>query len=152
MPFCSGFVMRNIYDKSGNRIGSMSLISKVHWGRFYDTAECLNSNGASYNFQYDRPIRQSNKPLFWAIAVVFSIAGLFHFISSDEYRAAPRALRAGGAGSGLVIYYNIAYTQWSRMALSRAYQLLYTLARCRSGILGCTLISPKFYYGFVGQI
>lgn len=111
MPFCSGFVMRNIYDKSGNRIGSMSLISKVHWGRFYDTAECLNSNGASYNFQYDRPIRQSNKPLFWAIAVVFSIVGLFHFIFSDEYLAAQRASRACAAGTGLVLYNNIAYSQ-----------------------------------------
>ena len=67
-PFMSGFVMRNVYDRSGTRIGGVSFISKSTWGVFYDTAECLNSLGAHYNTQYSMPRRPRGRSwLFFVI-------------------------------------------------------------------------------------
>lgn len=55
LPFCSGLVMQNVFDRIGNRIGATSFLLKSKWGVFYDTAECLNNLGAAYNFVYDVP-------------------------------------------------------------------------------------------------
>ncbi len=77
VPFCSGFVMRNIYDKLGNRIGPVSLISKSRWGRYYDTAECLNSTGASYNVEYAVPARPDRRPYLFAFLYSLSLYALF---------------------------------------------------------------------------
>lgn len=80
VPFCSGFVMRNIYDRLGNRIGGLSLIRKATWGKYYDTAECLNASGASYNFEYVVPDRASRTWLFlylaWLVSLVFLCGSL----------------------------------------------------------------------------
>lgn len=54
-PFMKGLVMQNVYDRLGNRIGSVSFISKANTGRFYNTAECLNSDGSAYNSVYVVP-------------------------------------------------------------------------------------------------
>lgn len=74
-PFMSGFVMQNVYDRQGNRIGSVSFLKKSEVGRFYNTAECLNFDGSTYNFVYTvPPVKYSiSKPL------------LFLFISSFLY-------------------------------------------------------------------
>lgn len=55
VPFCSGLVMQNVFDRVGNRIGAVSFISKSKYGFFYNTAECLNESGAAYNAVYDVP-------------------------------------------------------------------------------------------------
>ena len=55
IPFMKGYVMQNVYDRLGNRIGGVSFISKENAGRFYDTAQCLNSDGAAYNAVYSVP-------------------------------------------------------------------------------------------------
>lgn len=110
-PFCGGLVMRNIYDRQGNRIGSVSLISKSYWGQYYDTAECLNSDGATYNVEYELPTFRDRRPFFFAFAYLLSFAYLFN--TWHMIRAAPRvrpAGRAGTGGSGLVVLNNIAYT------------------------------------------
>lgn len=64
IPFCSGLVMRNIFDNLKNRIGPVSFARKSHWGMFYNTAECLNSDGATYNFEYEVPARQPSSHFF----------------------------------------------------------------------------------------
>lgn len=55
IPFAGGFVMQNVFDRVGNRIQGCSFVRKATWGRFYNTAECLNSYGASQNSVYDLP-------------------------------------------------------------------------------------------------
>ena len=55
LPFCSGLVMQRVYDRLGNMVGSVSWLKKSHWGRYYNTAECLNSEGAAYNYVYTVP-------------------------------------------------------------------------------------------------
>lgn len=55
LPFCSGLVMQNVFDRMGQKIGSASFLIKSKWGKFYDTAECLNATGAHYNTVYTVP-------------------------------------------------------------------------------------------------
>lgn len=55
LPFCKNLVMQNVFDRLGNRVAGTSFISKKNWGRFYNTAECLNSTGASFNDIYEVP-------------------------------------------------------------------------------------------------
>ena len=79
-PFMGGYVMRNVYDRSGVRIGGVSFISKSRWGLFYDTAECLNSEGAQYNVEYFRPRFKRRQPLFFVLVYVFSFIMLFNSV------------------------------------------------------------------------
>lgn len=67
IPFMKGYVMQNVYDRLGNRIGSVSFLCKADVGRFYDTAQCLNTDGATYNSIYVvPPVKYSLcKPLFF---------------------------------------------------------------------------------------
>lgn len=55
IPFSAGYVMQNVFDRIGNRIGAVSFVKKSKWGIYYNTAECLNSDGASYNAVYSVP-------------------------------------------------------------------------------------------------
>lgn len=73
IPFCGNLILRSIYDNKGKRIGPLSFIAKDYWGRFYNTAECLNGDGATYNFEYsqvERP-RRSLKLMYalWLLSL-----------------------------------------------------------------------------------
>lgn len=123
VPFCGGLVMRNIYDKLGNRIGAVSCISKSRWGRYYNTAECLNSDGSQYTAEYAPPARPDRRPVFYALLYLASFYALLRaFIvlsapgdkgivsgGGDRHAGAPRATGAADAAAGLVYTYNIAY-------------------------------------------
>lgn len=123
VPFCGGLVMRNIYDKLGNRIGAVSCISKIRWGRYYNTAECLNSDGSQYASEYAPPARSDRRPMFFALLYLASLYALlraFVVLSArsaggalpadgNRHAGAPRATGAAVAASGLVCIYNIAY-------------------------------------------
>lgn len=52
IPFAGGFVMQNVFDRVGNKIGSVSFVLKSAWGRYYDTAECLNKEGEGLSAIY----------------------------------------------------------------------------------------------------
>lgn len=68
-PFCAGYVMRNIFDGQKNRIGSVSFASKSYWGRFYNTAECLNADGSTYNTEYEVPeVKRTGR--FWVVLIL----------------------------------------------------------------------------------
>lgn len=72
-PFCSGIVMQNVFDRLGNRIGSVSFIKKSRWGVYYNTAECLNSTGAAYCSVYDVPEDTSRVSRFFVILLFASL-------------------------------------------------------------------------------
>lgn len=67
IPFMSGYVMQNVYDRQGARIGSVSFVKKSKVGVFYNTAECLNFDGSSYNsVYYVPPVKYTlSKPLLF---------------------------------------------------------------------------------------
>lgn len=53
LPFCGGLCIFTPFDRTGQRVGSANFLRKSLWGRYYDTAECLNSTGAAYNAVYE---------------------------------------------------------------------------------------------------
>lgn len=75
LPFMSGLVMQRVYDRLGNMIGAVSWIKKSKWGRYYNTAECLNSTGATYNAVYEvPPVKYFVSPLTIALYILSTIA------------------------------------------------------------------------------
>lgn len=85
IPFCSKLVMQRVYDRLGNMIGAVSWLKKTKWGRYYNTAECLNSDGAAYNAVYDLP------------AAKYSLSGLtvlLYLLSLLVLILAPSSFRA----------------------------------------------------------
>lgn len=79
IPFAGGFVMQNVFDRVGNKIGQVSFLSKVHWGKFYNTAECLNQDGKNYLIQYKAPPpRKSN---IWLLYFLWVLSFLYIFFN-----------------------------------------------------------------------
>lgn len=82
LPFCKSLVMQRVYDRLGNMIGAVSWLKKSRWGRYYNTAECLNSTGAAYNAVYDLPkVKYSVSPFtvalyFLSLICVFRLSSL----------------------------------------------------------------------------
>ena len=80
IPFCGNLILRSIYDNKGHRIGALSCIAKDYWGQFYNTAECLNSDGATYSDEYaavERP-KPSLKWLYilWLLSLFWLYKGV----------------------------------------------------------------------------
>lgn len=71
LPFCSSWVMVNQFDRLGNRISNHTLLKKSFYGRFYNTAECLNQTGSSTNYIYNIP-EEKHKPNFIFYILHFS--------------------------------------------------------------------------------
>lgn len=72
MPFCSGLVVVAPFDRTGQRVGHSYFVRKSRWGRYYDTAECLNQDGSRFNAVYDvhRDVKPSRLPwVLWAASV-----------------------------------------------------------------------------------
>lgn len=78
LPFCSGLVAQNVFDRQGNRIGAMSFIAKVVYGRYYNTAECLNKDGSGLSYIYDVPDRESSNLKFYLILYILSLLYLVY--------------------------------------------------------------------------
>lgn len=55
IPFCRDIVMQRVFDRAGKLINGPNYIQKSVWGCFYNTAECLNSDGRQYNTEYSAP-------------------------------------------------------------------------------------------------
>lgn len=66
MPFMGSFCMANIFDKTGSRIRPVIFISKVNYGQFYNTAECLSTFGGK-SVEYTVPTRNFPFPLWFFI-------------------------------------------------------------------------------------
>ena len=97
IPFCAGYVMRNIFDGSSrNRIGGISLAKKSHWGQFYNTAECLNSTGANMLDEYVVPERPQSSYRLYIFLYILSLLSLFralYLVKSADYTP-PHVVRA----------------------------------------------------------
>lgn len=77
IPFCSGLVMQRVYDRLGNMVGSVSWLKKSKWGRYYNTAECLNSDGAAYNSVYSVPPVKYRVSFLTLVLYLVSLFALF---------------------------------------------------------------------------
>lgn len=100
VPFMGGWCMQRVFDKNKRLIQGPCMCNKSAWGRFYDTAECLNTTGASYNYQYTRPHQRRNLAPYY-FAYMLSLFALIASIALRQARSAqarpPARLRASGA-------------------------------------------------------
>lgn len=71
VPFMTGFVMQNVFDRQGQRIQSVSFISKRFWGMFYNTAQVIsNHNSKTYVYVRSDPSYSFFVPLvIWVLSV-----------------------------------------------------------------------------------
>lgn len=79
LPLCSGFVMQRVFDRCSRLVQSPSFVNKSTWGVFYNTAECLNADGSTYNFEYSVPVMRPKFP-FWSM-IFFILTCLLVFLS-----------------------------------------------------------------------
>lgn len=98
LPFCGGFVMQRVFDRCNRLVQSPCFCNKSLWGRFYNTSECLNSDGATYNSEYFQP--RKSVPFPWICALVWILSLLL------GCRAGPLPLHAvRGEGGGPALGY-----------------------------------------------
>lgn len=57
LPFMGGFCMQRVFDRNKKLVQGPCIVRKAFFGRFYNTAECLNSDGASIYYEYSPPRR-----------------------------------------------------------------------------------------------
>lgn len=67
LPFSKGYCMQRHFDRLGRLLRRPSFVCKRIWGQYYNTAECLNANGAQYNTEYEVPSRTSNYNIFYLL-------------------------------------------------------------------------------------
>lgn len=72
LPFSRGFCMQRHFDRLGRLLRRPSFVAKRVWGRYYNTAECLNSDGAQYNIEYTLPA--SNPPSFRLFYFLYALS------------------------------------------------------------------------------
>lgn len=72
-PFMAPFVMQRVFDRNRKLIQGPCLVRKSTFGRFYRTAECLNAEGASVNYEYVTPIKSNFPFIKYVVAYVFSL-------------------------------------------------------------------------------
>lgn len=79
VPFMGNWCMQRVFDRTKRLVQGPCLCHKPTIGAFYNTAECLNSDGAQYNFEYQLPSRATNYHLFaW---LVLWLASLVMFLT-----------------------------------------------------------------------
>lgn len=77
MPFMRGFVMQRHFSRDKKLLARPSFISKTMWGRFYNTAECLNKEGSSSFCEYSIPPYHPPFPVFFFILYLLSLIALY---------------------------------------------------------------------------
>lgn len=77
LPFAKDFVMQRVFDRCNRLVQSPSFISKSSWGCFYNTAECLNSDGSTYTFEYVQPLQKQPFPVFLLLLYLVSLITLY---------------------------------------------------------------------------
>lgn len=55
IPLMGGFVMQRVFDRTKKLVQGPCLVRKATYGRFYNTAECLNLDGANSCYEYVPP-------------------------------------------------------------------------------------------------
>lgn len=72
LPFMAGFVMQRHFSRDKKLLARPSFINKSVWGRFYNTAECLNVRGASTVYEYESP--KYHPPFPWLLFILYFIS------------------------------------------------------------------------------
>lgn len=84
LPFCRSFVMQRVFDRTGHPLYSPTYCSKETWGLFYNTAECLNSQGSSYVSEYDTNVHKCDFPFFWFLIYLSTFVAVCYYIIKSQ--------------------------------------------------------------------
>lgn len=103
LPLMGGMVMQRVFDRLGNMIVSPRFISKSTWGACYNTAECLNSDGATYNTEYKVPRPSISIPRIIWILLISSIISMYWAFARTEHGRA----RAPGSAARMLSLGNV---------------------------------------------
>lgn len=74
LPFMGGFVMQRVFDRNKKLVQGPCIVHKKAFGRFYNTAECLNAQGASVNYEYSVPQLNNYPFLGYVFSFLLSLA------------------------------------------------------------------------------
>lgn len=82
VPFMGDFVMQRVFNRNRSLVQGPCIVRKSFFGKFYDTAECLNDDGANHYFEYSPP-RLSSVPFFrWFFLPVLGLLLLYFAIEN----------------------------------------------------------------------
>ena len=89
--------MQNVFDRVGNKIGSVSFVLKTAWGKYYNTAECLNKDGAGLSSVYKAaPPYHRNYSLLYLLYALSFLYLIWSFLElsygHEDARAPARAV------------------------------------------------------------
>lgn len=99
IPFMGGFCMQRVFDRNKRLVQGPLLVRKSFIGSFYNTAECLNSDGATILYEYAPPrVVDVCGILHWVVWLVSLVLLLTACMllqrSVDRVSADPRACGA----------------------------------------------------------
>lgn len=97
LPFMGGYCMQRVFDRNKKLVQGPCIVRKSFYGRFYNTAECLNSDGASIYYEYSPPrvvLIPFLRFFLLGFSVLLLLAGLVGRMS-DRIQISERSLRHG---------------------------------------------------------
>lgn len=97
IPFMGGTCMQRVFDRNRRLVQGPLFVNKSVWGRFYNTAECLNADGAQYNTEYVIP-NGKLRLRYFALIYLASLLSLLLAVAFCEtrYNRTRRAAHALG--------------------------------------------------------
>lgn len=101
IPCMGGFVMQRVFNRNKMLVQGPCLCAKSTWGQFYNTAECLNSDGASYNYEYSLPRKLRKPPLLLYFLYLLSLVCVFMLYL--QWESADRRARVGARSAPALI-------------------------------------------------
>lgn len=98
VPFMGGTCMQRVFDRNRRLVQGPLFVNKCAWGRFYNTAECLNSDGAQYNKEYTTP-KPKMRLRYFVIIYLCSLLLLLASIAFCETRYSRARCTASALGT-----------------------------------------------------
>lgn len=84
LPFCGGYCMQRVFDGRKKLLQGPHIVRKAHYGQYYNTAECLNEDGASILYEYEVP-RKDDLPLLLPVGLwLLSFALLMGLVAAHS--------------------------------------------------------------------
>lgn len=95
LPFMGGYVMQRVFDGRKKLVQGPHIVRKAHFGQYYNTAECLNEDGASILYEYTLP-QHDDIPfllplVLWLLSAVLLMASVLGFSERRSAASLPNS-------------------------------------------------------------
>lgn len=71
-----GYCMQRVFDRNKRLVQGPCIVRKSKWGRYYDTAQCLDPATSAKNWQYNVPVVYESPWKFLYVALLFFFVSL----------------------------------------------------------------------------